>query len=278
MLFSSEGLTLLSLDGLYSLKSALSVYSKTNLPLKLEDAVDELRRLVLASNGRKVTRSELLRSYDWLSVSHAAIEDLDEMYKRAYGGPDQVGAISGMPFKAPRKRDVPIYEPFIRPDDEFQEDDREEEEEQQELQEEYPEVDKESIGLALTTPPSPWANKPSTPKAAPVLKIQTTFDPPPQSKEKESDETKSDEEDEDEEHTARPTDQQVPIRLQAWPVSSIDQMLSATVLSPERTSMRFGPKTPNGYDDISPITRGEWGFLTTDNVFRSNKTAAVETF
>lgn len=35
-----------------------------------------------------------------------------------------------------------------------------------------------------------------------------------------------------------------------------------------------GPATPNGYDDISPITRGEWGFLMVSDPFRT-KTAAV---
>lgn len=35
-----------------------------------------------------------------------------------------------------------------------------------------------------------------------------------------------------------------------------------------------GPMTPNGYDDISPITRGEWGFLMVGETFRT-KTAAV---
>jgi hypothetical protein len=34
---------------------------------------------------------------------------------------------------------------------------------------------------------------------------------------------------------------------------------------------RVGPMTPNGYDDISPITRGEWGFL----MFGKGKTAGV---
>jgi len=33
-----------------------------------------------------------------------------------------------------------------------------------------------------------------------------------------------------------------------------------------------GPMTPNGYDDISPITRGEWGFL----MAAKPKTARVE--
>jgi hypothetical protein len=35
---------------------------------------------------------------------------------------------------------------------------------------------------------------------------------------------------------------------------------------------RVGPTTPNGYDDISPITRGEWGFL----MFGKGRVAGVE--
>lgn len=252
VLFYSDGLVIVSLDSLYNLKSTLSAYSKTQSPLRLEDAVDELRRLVLAMNGRKVTKSELLRSYDWLSVSQAAIVDLDRMYKRAYGGPDQVGAIAGM---VGSKRHRPVLEPFIRPDDESSQD--------QDDVDGGVESGRKDIGLALTTP-----SKSLTPRAAPTLKLQTSFDPPENT-------------DTDEERTARPTDQ-LSLILQSWPVSSIGQVLGATGLSPSAESrsslMRLGPKTPNGYEDISPITRGEWGFLTTDNVFRSGKTAAVETF
>ncbi|GAO14056.1 hypothetical protein UVI_02038500 [Ustilaginoidea virens] len=96
VLFSSDGLTLLSLDRIYSIKSALAAYAKSKSPLRLEDAVDELRRYVLANSGAKVTKSDLLRSYDWLNVGTGAVSDLDRMYRRAYGGPDQVGAISGL--------------------------------------------------------------------------------------------------------------------------------------------------------------------------------------
>lgn len=39
---------------------------------------------------------------------------------------------------------------------------------------------------------------------------------------------------------------------------------------------RLGPATPNGADDLSPITRGEWGFLMVSDPFRT-RTAAVET-
>lgn len=193
------------------------------------------------------------------------------MYKRAYGGVEQVGAIAGM--GAARKRHRPVHEPFIRPDDEFREEQITEEKEEEEevivvIEEEDMEEGQENIGLALTT--GSWSKSPPTPKiAAPVLKLQTNFDAPSQDQA------------DDGELTAKPVDQ-LPIIIRPWPVSSIDQVLSATVLSPARSSMRssarMGPKTPNGYEDISPITRGEWGFLTTDNVFRSGKTAAVETF
>jgi hypothetical protein len=40
----------------------------------------------------------------------------------------------------------------------------------------------------------------------------------------------------------------------------------------------MGPTTPNGYDDISPITRGEWGFLMVDDKFQGAKTVKVETW
>jgi hypothetical protein len=38
-----------------------------------------------------------------------------------------------------------------------------------------------------------------------------------------------------------------------------------------------GPTTPNGYDDISPVTRGEWGFLFKGEGWKGARTAAVET-
>ncbi|KAI1500600.1 hypothetical protein F5X99DRAFT_235131 [Biscogniauxia marginata] len=41
-----------------------------------------------------------------------------------------------------------------------------------------------------------------------------------------------------------------------------------------RDSHRLGPATPNGYDDISPVTRGEWGFLFQG--LGAGRTVAVE--
>ena len=48
-------------------------------------------------------------------------------------------------------------------------------------------------------------------------------------------------------------------------------------LSPDRGFGDVGPMTPNGYDDISPITRGEWGFMMVDNALQGGRTVAVET-
>lgn len=247
VLFSSEGLTLLSLDRLYSLKAALSAYSRTRSPLRLEDAVDELRRLVLANNGCKVTKADLLRSYDWLSVSKTAIADLDRMYKKAYGGFEEVGAISGMP----KGRSYTVHEPVIRRDDETDDGDE---------QQEFP------IKITLAKAP-----KKSHSPNAPVLKLQTNFDTVPKQQEK-----SQEEEEEDPDRTPRPSDW-LPIMLHPCQTSSIDEMLSADVLSPDRSSMKLGPATPNGYDDISPTTRGEWGFLMVDNAFQGGRTVAVET-
>lgn len=273
VLFSSEGLTLVSLDRLYSLKSALSSYSKTGSPLRLEDAVDELRRFVLAGNGSKVTKADLLRSYDWLSVSKSAIADLDHMYRRAYGGPENIGAISGMFAAMKTPKPLTCAEPYIRHDDFAEED--------------YntsfydPMLGEDLIGVAVT---AVQVCKPSSPpRLAPLLKLQTNFEVKP-TKIKDTKgleagraERGGDHEEEDEERTARPTDQS-PAALHPWNThSTIDQVLSAGIMSPERSSMVFGPLTPNVYDDISPITRGEWGFLV-DKGLHGGRTVAVETF
>ena len=254
----------------------MSAYTKSKSPLRLEDAVDELRRLVLASNGRKVTRTDLLRSYDWLSVSSSAIADLDQMYKRAYGGLEGFGAISGMNTKAPMRapRPVPprkpqtVHEPIIRSDDDTDNETG---------------MHPDLIGVAVSSAelvlqkPLP-VSKPPSPKG-PVLKLQTNFDPPKAKAQKPvskfDDEDDDDNSEEDGDRTARPTD--VPIVLQAWNAISIDEVLTAGVMSPDRSSMKLGPMTPNGYDDISPTTRGEWGFLMVDDAFQSAKTVAVET-
>ncbi|KHO00797.1 uncharacterized protein MAM_01575 [Metarhizium album ARSEF 1941] len=274
VLFSSDGLTLLSLERLYSLKSALSSYSKTKAHLRLEDAVDELRRYILANNGAKVTKSDLLRSYEWLSASSSAVSDLDKMYRRAYGGPGEVGAISGVGPPSPTVVPPHAPEPVVRPDEDC------------EFLTEYdddPDLSPTQIGLAVTTFEM---SKPASPKG-PVLKIQTKFKTKPMLRRKpgfgpdlggrdnkvEGPEKKDGEEGGD--RPARPLEA-ASGGCTPWP-TSIDNVLSGAVTSADASSACLVPMTPKEYDDISPITRGEWGFLMVDDAFRGGRTVAVET-
>ncbi|KAK4252307.1 hypothetical protein C7999DRAFT_36827 [Corynascus novoguineensis] len=86
-LFASAHLTLLSLDHLYTFRTALQAYARTKLACRLEDAVDELRRLFLANGRRALRKSALLAAYRWLDpLNDAALADVCRMYERAYGG------------------------------------------------------------------------------------------------------------------------------------------------------------------------------------------------
>ncbi|KAK4043998.1 hypothetical protein C8A01DRAFT_43161 [Parachaetomium inaequale] len=86
-LFSSERLTLVSLDHLYTFRTALQAYARTKAMCRLEDAVDELRRLFLANGRRALRKSALLAAYRWLDpINDAALADVCRMYERAYGG------------------------------------------------------------------------------------------------------------------------------------------------------------------------------------------------
>lgn len=281
VLFSSEGLTLVTLDHLYSLKSALSSYSKNKSHLRLEDAVDELRRMILANNGAKVSKSAILRSYDWLSVSNSAIVDLDRMYRRAYGGMDKSGGVSGL---------MSFVEPAVKLGSDFVGDDSGNDIEE---------------GTVEVTIVKPKAIVPATPSPKPLLKLQTAFKvtsktPPVLAIDTKATKTetrtdqKQSEKEEDGDRTARPRDINY-LATQLWNGSStIDQVISAlpvdksvwspwspitpAIISPNQLSpaTRLGPLTPNGYDDISPVTRGEWGFLLVDNEFQGGRRVGVE--
>ncbi|KAI1808394.1 hypothetical protein F4811DRAFT_236930 [Daldinia bambusicola] len=375
VLFSSEGLTLLGLDRLYSFKSALAVYTrstygattaspsptpfssssaanvtptttttttrKSSDSTRLEDAVDALRRLVLANAGRPVSRSDLLRSYDWLGVNARALRDVESMYRRAYGGADRTGA-----FETTASSPAPPY-PEERQQQRKEEGGQEEEGKQKQEEAGYGQgEDKRRTRpvIKLSAPPPP-KTPPRTTQMTPVLKVDTQlatattariFKPtakllvPGTGKSATSDTAASgksgvdaarkgieinlegltyyddNDEDEDEDdddnngdgehngNTGRNREEGEgdrtarPIRgLAFWnsvsanPSASIDSML---LLSPSSTresqqsQPRLGPLTPNGYDDISPVTRGEWGFLFKGEGWQGGRTAAVETW
>ncbi|KAI3337477.1 hypothetical protein HD806DRAFT_41652 [Xylariaceae sp. AK1471] len=329
VLFSSEGLTLLGLDRLYSFKAALAAYTRSivkpnsrittslgspglsNHPInsmppptpisttadssRLEDAVDCLRRLVLSNGGRPVPKGELYRSFNWMGVNPSALGDVERMYRRAYGGLERRG-----PFEVP---------PTVSAEE--RERDRD--------------ANAKRMGfIKIGTPPPPKT------QTTPILKLNTNIatprlvKPKPKpvqetlvasieisvdSKTREAKgtnrytegETRDNAEeleiridgldiaaehgsncdcDEDDgDRTAHPL-RDGPLRPSMfWPNgnalgASIDEMLSPC---DNRQSQRLGPMTPNGYEDISPITRGEWGFLFKGDTWTQGRTAVVET-
>ncbi|KAI1438391.1 hypothetical protein GGR50DRAFT_639532 [Xylaria sp. CBS 124048] len=321
VLFSSEGLTLMGLDRLYSFKAALTAYTKSigtlnprahislNSPglsnhpvnrmpptpasttgdsLRLEDAVDSLRRLVLSHGDRPLSKADLYRSFDWLGVNPTALADVERMYRRAYGGPDRRGA-----FEAP----------LTIADEEYEKD---------------CEINPKRTGFVkIGSPPPPKSQtmpvlKVNTnirtsprflrpkPEAAPVSGLQ--MNPVREARvEHGNDKTRIERHDAKDspeitldglqivveqtygEHLEQDDDcptyhirlRDGPWRQSMWfSNTSIDDRLSP---SDERYSQALGPVTPNGYDDISPITRGEWGFLFKGDTWTQPRTAVVET-
>ena len=319
VLFAAGGLTLLALDHLYTFKSALAAYSACGDPLaaaakgddarlRLEDAVDELRRCVLANSRRPLRRGALLRAYDGaLRFGDDALADVTRMYARAYGGDGGVvgDALTMSPvptMPAPRERPVDkplpqIPSPVAEEEPEVEVEEVEDRSQDAATPPARPVVDEVREGsgdgfaidagvvvatagatpvvvtprrspVVVTPRHSPVVVTPRrSPKTAPpLLRLQTTFEAPaPPADEKwemairlDGDDGKADEEDEeDEDLTARPTG---PVggmpRWSRAAAFSIDEMLGDD-LGPQV----LGPATPHGFDDISPITRGEWGFL-----------------
>ncbi|KAH8163009.1 hypothetical protein CIB48_g5247 [Xylaria polymorpha] len=326
VLFSSEGLTLLGLDRLYSFKAALSAYAKSiitpnsriqtpvrspglsNHPIntmpptptstaadssRLEDAVDCLRRLVLSNGGRSVPKADLYRSFDWMGVNPIALSDVERMYRRAYGGLERRG-----PFEMP---------PILR--------DKEREHDG--------ETDAKRMGfIKIGTPPPPKS------QTTPILKLNTNITTTPRlirpkpkvmpqvpaldtgadlggkpsgtqevnhgansegrgnveeleiridSLEIVPEKGNSCDAEEDGDRTPHPL-RDGPLRPSMFWANgntlsgSIDELLSPC---DNRQSQRLGPMTPNGYDDISPVTRGEWGFLFKGDTWTQGTRAAV---
>ncbi|KAI1111556.1 hypothetical protein F5Y14DRAFT_307488 [Nemania sp. NC0429] len=327
VLFSSEGLTLLGLDRLYSFKAALSAYAKSiatpkphtqtsvrspglsNHPVnptspistsatedssRLEDAVDCLRRLVLSNGDRPVSKASLYCSFDWMGVNPTALAEVERMYRRAYGGPERRG-----PFQVP-----PI------PSDQEREYDRE--------------VEAKRLGfIKIGTPPPPKTQTPPVlrlntnvtttprlvrPEPKPILRAPAADVPSSTSRIQDgaqdgnSNRERGDHVEELEiridslelaveksnnDYNAKEDGDRTPHPLRDGPVrpsmfwpygqalgTSINEMLSPCE---SRQSQQLGPMTPNGYDDISPITRGEWGFLFKGDAWVRGRTAVIET-
>ncbi|KXX75095.1 hypothetical protein MMYC01_208036 [Madurella mycetomatis] len=361
-LFSSDHLTLLSLDHLYTFRAALHAYSRSQALSGLEDAVDELRRLFLANCRHALRKSTLLTAYRWLDpVSDAALADVCRMYERAYGGIERENGVendvdpvpawplangsslgSGTPAKRmgmaiPDSRQQQYQEPqqprsetpihdsgwadkeILLSTTEFNLDEQEGSDDFAAIEAWYRHVSMSAINplrchpAAVTTvvlPPSPSPTPPPPPPKSPArlrrqqpaetrqttprlrapppgrtigLKLQTTFDKAATTTTTNARQTQQQPtqipEEEEEDLTARPNSA---IKTQSfanlqWSTdshnsTSIDERLlfpdgggdgggQRFDAEEERKEERIGPMTPHGYDDISPITRGEWGFL-----------------
>ena len=168
--------------------------------------MDELRRLVLAQCGRRITKGYLLRAYDWLGISLAALVDVNQGYKVAYGGEKRVGGIEVQDEE--RKSPPPLKTSFNL---------------------------KQIREMKLTS---------------------TTFA-------------------EDGYAIPRRKIREVEVGESA---KGPDSGLSAESPAQEdRGPHRRGPMTPNGGEDITPVTKGEWCFLMVGDGWREARTVAVET-
>jgi hypothetical protein len=217
VLFSSEGLTLLSLDHVYTFKCHLHTYSRTLSPIDLTSAVDELRRLVLAHGGRRVTKGYLMRAYDWLGVSLAALVDVNEGYKTAYGG---AGRTSGIEILS-EERASPLPAGKIL--------------------------------LPLKTD----FNTSELRK----LRLTVAF---------------ADEETDSSSGTASESEEDSSSLVDVGE-SAKGRDAGVDGMRPDRGPHLRGPATPNGFEDITPVTKGEWCFLMVGEGWMQAKTAAVVT-
>ncbi|KUJ19033.1 uncharacterized protein LY89DRAFT_612453 [Mollisia scopiformis] len=195
VIFSSEGLTLLSLDHVYTFKSQLHTYSRSLAPSDLTCAVDELRRLVLAQGGRRVTKGYLMRAYDWLGISLSALVDVNEGYKFAYGGSQRFG---GIEVQNEERRTPPPLNTFFATRD---------------------------------------------------LKLMNTY--------------------------VAYEDQSSEGTSSLGSASQEESVVSRW--REDRGPHLRGPATPNGFEDLTPVTQEEWSFLINSDSWNGARTVAIET-
>jgi hypothetical protein len=215
-IFSSNGLSLLSLDHIYTFKCHLHTYSRTLSPLDLITAIDELRRLVLAQNGKRITKSYLMRAYEWLGVSMSALVEVNEGYKTAYGGPERYGGIEVPTPTIPARPSPPALKTTFDPC----------------------ELNKMKLSVSY----SPVSN------ATTLVEKMESGSPI----------------------------REVEVGESAKGKDSGAGFWGNEGLKEDRGPHRRGPLTPNGFEDITPVTKGEWCFLMVGEGWKA-RTAAVET-
>ncbi|KAG9233972.1 hypothetical protein BJ875DRAFT_462856 [Amylocarpus encephaloides] len=239
VLFASNGLRLVGLDHIYTFKTQLHAYSRTLTADALLATVDQLRLLVLAQNSLSITRAHLMRCYEWLGTSFPALVDVNQAYKTAYGGFSRTGAID---CQDERTRTV-------------------------------------LPSLSVTTS---FTNLRQTP--APSFRLGNSVTCSQAS----SDWTRSSQ---CSSYFSPSSSCGSPSPVTAIPLTAISMGESARgvdlntavsyqfdlegALREDRGPHFRGPMTPNAFEDITPVTKGEWCFLNINALARQ---AAVETF
>lgn len=91
VIFSSEGLTLITVDLCFALKAKMESLSINFFIEDLEDAVLILRRLVIVYRGRPLTKGYIGRSYPRMEVSDQTLLRLNAEYEWQFGTRGVVG-------------------------------------------------------------------------------------------------------------------------------------------------------------------------------------------
>jgi hypothetical protein len=152
-----------------------------------------------------------MRTYEWLGVSLAALVDVNEGYKTAYGGKARTGGIEVLSEE--RLSPPPLKTNF----------------EMKEIRKIKMQV---SSGCDTSSTGNSSENSSDDEGSAPLVEVG---------------------------ESAKGKD------------AGVDE------LREDRGPHRRGPATPNGFEDITPVTKGEWCFLMVGDGWKEAKTVAVVT-
>jgi hypothetical protein len=242
ILFIQDGLTLLSLDHLYTFKSALHTYSRTLSPQDLTSSVDSLRRLVLSRQGEAVKKNDLIKTYSWLGVSLAALVDVNEGYKTAYGGAKREGGVdmgfSERPTLSPQGLNLP---PKLGLKTNFN---------MSELRQMRFNIGGSLKSSSSSASDSGDSHSPTSTKLSSTTTLVGGGEESPIDKEVEVGESAKGRDD--------------------WGMKRLEA-------KEDKGPHRRGPITPNGFEDITPVTKGEWCFLMVGEGWQEGRKMAVET-
>lgn len=175
-----------------------------------------------------------MRAYDWLGVSLAALVDVNEGYKTAYGGLERCGGIEVQ--NEERKSPPPLQTNFAMEDIRrmkmslsFNTD----------KDEDTVEVGESAKGIDISISPRS-ASPAGSGKGKAVDKFFGNSN--------------------------------AVAGAGAW-----HGYADGGEFQEDRGPHRRGPVTPNGFEDITPVTKGEWCYLMVGDGWKETKTAAVET-